>query len=308
MSGASRMSRASQLTGIERVAGVVQRLAVLTGAGIPAASAWRHAVAAAGVPALADGLESAHDLPARIAAVAGTAAPEERSAWSVLAAIWSVATETGAALAPALHRASDVLRDLAQSAREVETALAGPVATSRVVLALPLVGLLMGLVLGFDVLAVFATVPGLFCVIAGGALIGLGVRWNRRLIRWARTQDATPGIALDLTATALAGGTSIDRARQSVTAACALAGLDVQTAEVDEVLGFASAAGVPVVALLRAEADEHRRRARADAAARAAQLESRMLLPLGACILPAFVLLGVVPTGIAILSSTALPL
>ncbi|MGN6503766.1 MAG: type II secretion system F family protein [Pseudolysinimonas sp.] len=295
------------MTGIERVAGVVQRLAVLTGAGIPAASAWRHAAATGGVPEVVDGLESAQDLPARIVAVAASSAPDERSAWSVLAAIWAVATETGAALAPTLQRTAEVLRDLAQSAREVETALAGPVATSRIVLALPLVGLLMGLILGFDVLAVFATVPGIVCLLGGGSLIALGLRWNRRLIRWARTQDATPGIALELTATALAGDTSIDRATRSVAGACGLAGIDPRSADVDEVLGFASAAGVPVVALLRSAADEHRRRARADAAARAARLESRMLLPLGLCILPAFVLLGVVPTGIAILSSTALP-
>ncbi|HTL40429.1 MAG TPA: type II secretion system F family protein [Pseudolysinimonas sp.] len=301
------MSGASRVGGVEHVAGVVQRLAVLTGAGIPAASAWRHAAASSGVPAIADELESAQDLPARLAAVAGSAPPEERSAWSVVAAIWSVATETGAALAPTLHRTADVLRDLAQSAREVDTALAGPVATSRIVLALPLVGLLLGVILGFDVAAVFVTVPGIACLVSGGGLIALGVRWNRGLIRWARTQDATPGIALDLTATALSGGTSIDRAARSVAASGALAGLDLRSQEVDEVLGFASAAGVPAVALLRAEADEQRRRARADAASRAARLESRLLLPLGVCILPAFVLLGVVPTGIAILSSTALP-
>jgi tight adherence protein B len=297
-----------RVAGAERVARVVQRLAVLTGAGIPAASAWRHAAVGGELGVIVDGLESPQDLPERIAAVAGSAIPEERSAWSVLAAIWAVATETGAALAPALQRTAEVLRDLAQSAREVDTALAGPVATSRIVLALPLVGLLIGVILGFDVVAVFVTVPGLVCLLAGAGLIALGLRWNRRLIRWARTQDATPGIALDLTATALSGGTSIDRAARSVAAGCSLAGLEPGSAEVDEVLSFATAAGVPVVALLRAEADECRRRARAEAASRAAQLESRMLLPLGTCILPAFVLLGVVPTGIAILSSTALPL
>jgi tight adherence protein B len=286
---------------------VVQRLAVLTGAGIPAASAWRHASAEGGLDAIVDGLESAQDLPERIAALAGSASAEERSAWSVLAAIWAVATESGAALAPALQRTAEVLRHLAQSAREVDTALAGPVATSRIVMALPLVGLLVGLILGFDVVAVFATVPGAVCLLGGAGLIVIGVRWNRGLIRWARTQDATPGIVLDLTATALSGGTSIDRATRSVAAGCALAGLSVRSTEVEEVLQFATAAGVPVVALLRAEADEHRRRARSDAASRAARLEARMLLPLGICILPAFVLLGVAPTGMAILSSTALP-
>ena len=74
----------------------------------------------------------------------------------------------------------------------------------------------------------------------------------------------------------------------------------------DAVLAFARDAGVPAVVLLRSEADGRRRTARALAATRAAELETRLLLPLGLCVLPAFVLLGVVPIALAIVSSTVL--
>jgi tight adherence protein B len=70
------------------------------------------------------------------------------------------------------------------------------------------------------------------------------------------------------------------------------------------VLDFARTAGVPAVALLRSEADGCRRAARALAARRAVELETRLLLPLGLCVLPAFVLLGVMPIALAIVSST----
>lgn len=290
------------------LATLVQRLAVLTGAGIPAASAWRH-LAATGderVVAICDGLGSAQELPERIATAASSG--RDSSGWRVLSAIWAVATEGGAALAPALDRAAGVLRDLAQSAREVETALAGPLATSRIVLALPAIGVLLGVLLGFDVVGSFATVPGVICLLGGGTMIAVAVRWNRRLLRWARDLDATPGISFELLAIAMAGGMSVGRATRATADACTRAGLEPPGEEVREVLEFATAAGVPVVTLLRAEADERRRSARAEAASRAARLESRLLLPLGLCVLPAFVLIGVAPIGIAILSSTTAPL
>jgi tight adherence protein B len=294
------------MSDIEAVARLVQRLAVLTEAGIPAASAWRHAAGGTDASSVVDGLESPQDLPDRIAAAARAAPASSRSAWQVLAAVWAVSTEAGAALAPSLTRTAEVLRDLAQSQREVETALAGPVATSRIVLALPAFGALLGLLLGFDILAVFTTVPGLGCLVGGGLLIALGMRWNGRLIRWARTEDAGAGVGLELTAVAVSGGASVARASRMVAAACSRAGLRPPGDEVHEVLQFSASAGVPVTVLLRAEADECRRRARAEAASRAAQLESRMLVPLGCCILPAFVLVGVAPTALAILAATAL--
>jgi len=130
-----------------------------------------------------------------------------------------------------------------------------------------------------------------------------GARWNRRLVVAARQLDPSPGLALELLAIAAAGGGSIDRARETVSAVLASAGLG-GIEEAEEVLGFARSAGVPVAALLRAEAEERRRDARAAAQQRAAALGTRLLLPLGVCILPAFVLVGVLPVIVAIVSST----
>ncbi len=285
--------------GFDGVATLVERLAVLTGAGIAPLSAWRHAA-----PDVVEGLDSSHGLPERLAEVAGSVAVTERSAWAALAATWWIATEAGAALSATLTRSAEVLRGMAQGAREVEVALAGPTATSRVVLALPAVGLALGGLLGFDVIGALGTMPGAVCLVAGGILIAIAVRWNRRLIRAARDLDATPGLVFELYAVALAAGASIERARALVGTACAETGLEVPDGDVDAVLAFARSAGVPAVVLLRSEADGRRRTARALAATRAAELETRLLLPLGLCVLPAFVLLGVVPIALAIVSST----
>jgi tight adherence protein B len=293
----------------DELARQVQRLAVLSAAGIPPVSAWRHVADAEGADSVAAGvargLESGQEIPLRLVAAA-RASGDDESGWGALSAIWTVAIESGASLAPTLARAADVLRDLAQSAREVEVALSGPRATSRVVLALPALGVGLGMLLGFDVIGAFATVPGAICLGAGGILIAIAVRWNRRLVLWARERDATAGLGFDLVAIALAGGGSVERAWQRVVAACEEADVAGPGAAEEAAVAFSRAAGVPVAELLRAEADEARREARAAAASRAAALETRLLLPLGLCVLPAFVLLGVAPIAIAIVSSTTL--
>jgi tight adherence protein B len=301
--------------GFDQTAGIVQRLAVVMEAGLSPVSALRH-VAAAQQPdsrstildAVADRLDSAHEVPDRLVEAMTAAPADERSAWAAIAAGWSVANASGAGLAPTLARLAEVLRALAQASREVEVALAGPVATGRIVLALPAVGVGLGVILGFDVMGAFATVPGIICLALGTGLIVLGVRWNRLLVRRARTVDATPGLALDLLAVGASGGSALPRARELVEAALAETGLPALDGRVDATLQFALAAGVPVVALLRAEAEEERRAARSQAARQAAELESRLLLPLGLCILPAFVVLGVVPIALSIISTTAVAL
>ncbi len=296
------------------VATVVQRLSVLLDAGVAPASAWQHAasgidsvVARAVSVEIAEGGAIGRELVERLLGARMLAPPGERDAWAALAAAWAVATESGASLAPTLSRFAEVLRSLAQGRRDVDVALAGPIATARIVLALPFVGLLFGMLLGFDALRILFTTPaGWACLAVGGVLVALGVRWNRRLIRAARVRDATPGLALELLAIAMSGGASLERSRGLVERTLAEVGLPALDDDADAVLRFSRAAGVPASALLHAEAEERRRAARADGQRRAAELGSRLLLPLGLCILPSFIALGVAPIVVSIVSSTAI--
>jgi tight adherence protein B len=275
---------------LERVASVVQRLAVLLAAGVAPVSAWTYVDA---------DVARAASIPAVLI--------ERGGAWRGLAAAWRVATDAGAPLAPALRTFAASLRALAQASRETSTALAGPIATARMVMALPAVGVLFGMVLGFNTLEVlFTTTPGIACLVTGALLLLAARAWNRRLVRAAQPRDLTPGLHFDLMAIAMAGGASLDRASSSVAAAIAASGLDTsdQAARLDEVLELSRAAGVPAAELLRSEADEARRDAAAHALEAASVLAVRLMLPLGLCILPAFMLVGVAPLLIAVISST----
>ena len=182
-------------------------------------------------------------------------------------------------------------------------ALAGPKSTARIVMVLPAIGVLFGLALGFNTLGVLVTTPpGWMCVAAGAALMLLARYWTRRLLASAQPADTTPGLDHDLAAIAVSGGGALDRAVAAVHEAGATYGITV--GDLDATLDLSRRAGVPAGDLLRGEAEERRRAARADAQERAAALSVRLMLPLGLCVLPAFMALGVLPLLIAVVSST----
>lgn len=306
--------RRRTVPGDDVLAGSVEALAVLLGAGIAPESAWRYAGEEAGHPVvvraarlIASGVPPAQALaqaavrPARGGRDGGSIV----GAASVSAA-WSVAERSGAALAPALRGAAESLRDRAEAARDVETALAGPRATARLMAWLPLVGMAMSHAIGVDVLGALVGGPLGWATAAGGVvLLSAGRAWTSRLVRAASAAGPAAGLEHDLMAVALAGGMSVPSARATVSEAVRQAGVEATgDGSVDRVLRIAERAGAPAVELLSAEGRQERRRARADGRRRAEVLAVRLLLPLGVCVLPAFVLLGVVPVILAMLSST----
>lgn len=305
------MSRAAPAPAVEHVAGVAERLAVLLAGGVAPSMAWRYLDDALGrrdpakpaVSAAAAAASAGKDIPDALAGVAGAGA----EAWRSLAAALDVATRCGAPIAGALHTLAATLRSIGQTQRDIETALAGPRSTARLVMVLPLVGIGFGLLLGFDTAAAIATPIGAAVVVVGALLMVAGWRWSSRLARKAEPGDAAPGLLVDLTAIAMSGGASADSALEAA-AECAarfeLPGRDDDAAH--EVIALAQRAGVPASDLMRSEAQRMRRDASSAAARAAARLGTSLMVPLGVCVLPAFMLLGVVPMMLGVLSSTRL--
>lgn len=283
-------------------AAVVQRLAVLLEAGLAPLAAWRHLAESSPVAARVAEVDTPDRLPAAL--LDATRDGTEALDWACVAAAWRVASDSGAPLAATLARLGEVLVAAEDARREVAIALAGPRATSRVVLALPAIGLFGGMLLGVDTLGVLATTPpGWFCLLAGGTLLVVARRWMRRLVARASVHDPTPGLGAELAAVAISGGGSASVALDRVAAALSEAGLPPDDSGAATV-AFAQRVGVPVAALLRAEARDVRRAAQAEARIRIAALGTRLLLPLGLCVLPAFVALGVAPLLLAMIGST----
>lgn len=286
---------------------------MLLAAGVAPASSWQYLAEQAPGPAtrlldeVARATSAGAPIPPAIIASVETAPSATDASWRGVAAAWQVATDAGAPLAPTLADLADSLRSLAQVQRDMDSALAGPVATARMVMALPAVGVLFGLALGFDTVGVlFGNPLGVACLVAGCVLLLAGRAWNRHLVASAQPSHLTPGLEFDLMAIAVSGGASIPRARSAVSSAardCGVA-LDPRSELLDDVLSLSRRAGVPAAGLLRSEADQQRRIATSDGERRAARLAVTLMIPLGVCVLPAFMLLGAAPLLISVISST----
>jgi len=288
---------------LSTVADTVQRLAVLLQAGIAPASAWRH-LAQTGDPAAME-VRAALEQGEPVATAIPRASADGQGPWCDVAAAWTVATTVGAPLAETLRGLASALRDAQQTTDDVRIALAEPAGTARLMAWLPLVGVALGVALGFDTLAVLVGSPlGIACLVAGAALIVIAQRWSAALVRRARATAGIPGLDAEIFAIALSGGVSIERA-QMLVAQTTGATPDSST---DAVLALSREAGVPAVELLRAAASLARHRARVEGRVRAARLSTRLLLPLGVCTLPAFLFLGVAPMLLSVVSAVPLSL
>ncbi|MGV9452162.1 type II secretion system F family protein [Streptomyces sp. NPDC003635] len=103
-----------------------------------------------------------------------------------LAACWRVAVDQGAGLAAGLDRLEAALRAERDQRADLRAQLAGARSTALMLAGLPVLGLLLGAVMGADPLRVLLhTGAGLGCLFAGGVLEGVGVWWALRIVRGA---------------------------------------------------------------------------------------------------------------------------
>ena len=304
---ASRFRRTAPAgDGADLTAELVERLATLLSAGVQPGSAWTY-------------LDefSAHPLARRVAATmhvgmgatqaVGAACEGRRTEPSVavLGAIWCVADAAGAPLVPALTELAAALRDLAETEREVEVALAGPRATGRLVGWLPVAGLGLAGVIGVDPIgALTGSAIGWCLLVTGAVLLGGGRVWTAALTRRAAPRADFSGIRHELMAVALAGGSSIERARALTDRAATRFALAGGSDAFEPILLLAERAGAPAGELLRSAGRHARREERTEGRRAAARLGVRLMLPLGVCVLPSFMVLGVAPVVLAIVSST----
>lgn len=192
-------------------------LAALVRAGLPPATAWRHAVqelggVEQGGDVVALRLRAAADLvvsgrsplpalrsppapPVAFASGRRTRRADEGAdrLLGSLAASWGVHERTGAAVADLLDTLARALRDEREGQLSRRAALAAPTATARVLVALPLLGVLLGEVVGARPVAVLVgTGAGRVSALVGLVCAVTGVLWTRRLLRAAgRPSTAT---------------------------------------------------------------------------------------------------------------------
>lgn len=222
--------------------------------------------------------------------------------WRALGACSAIARVSGAPLGPALEALAEALTDLSRTRRQITAALAGPRATMRLVMALPVMGVIGG-ELGGQSSAGFLFGTGLGAsVLVLGVTMMLGAWWWLRLLAERAQPDATAlGLELDLFAIATGGGALPERAQDLVTSVSADYALPMGDPDsLERLVALSRRAGVPVAGLARNSARLRRDLARTDAEERMARLGVSVVMPLGLLVLPAFVLVTVVPMAVSL--------
>lgn len=192
-----------------------------------------------------------------------------------------------------------------QRQRELRSAFAAPSATAKIVTGLPLLSLGMAQLAGLNPLQALATKP-LAQLSAGFGALLLALGWfaMRRLIAGATPNDDDPGNLLELFAQSLLAGLP---ARASLNAAKSEllrdrdesdAAFRTQVAEAERLVEFSLRSGGALRQLVLASADLARSENFARQRAAIDRLSIRLMVPLGLVVLPAFVLVGVVPAAI----------
>jgi len=101
-----------------------------------------------------------------------------------LAACWSVAAQQGSGLSVAVTRMAEQARVAEDIRVQLVSQMAGPRATARILMMLPLFGIAMGIMMGVDPLAWLLGTPlGLGCLALGIGLISLGYWWTSRIVQ-----------------------------------------------------------------------------------------------------------------------------
>lgn len=207
---------------------------------------------------------------------------------------------SGGQPAQAMERVRQVIEESQAQLRRVELANASPRATVRLVLWLPVAALVIGQFTGMGSLQVLFRAPlALASVLIGGFLLAIGSYWSSRLLRTARILPIDEAIYFDGIAIALSAGLPTDRALEL---AVRNAGLSKELQiELQEIVDLSKSTGAALGKLLIEKADSIRGEVNYKKTLALEKLSVRLMIPLGASVLPAFALIAVVPLAMSFL-------
>ncbi len=105
-------------------------------------------------------------------------------------AVCAMSARTGAPMAEVLDACAEGITESGEARSARDVALAGPLASARMLAALPIFGLALGWALGADPLGfLFTTMFGRLALIAGVGFEVLGIVWTARMVAEARAAE-----------------------------------------------------------------------------------------------------------------------
>lgn len=187
---------------------------------------------------------------------------------------------TGAPLGQVTQRLVAFEFDLAKFKSELASANAVPIATRKLLLWLPGLSLVIGQLAGFGTIAAIFHPIGLIALVLALLLIAIGVRWSGRLLAPLLKDPTHPALELIQFSLRLSSGASL---KESVSPG------------VSELVLLSRQTGAPLQELVQHEIDLVTQRALQDSMTQAKRMSIELLVPMALTVLPAFLILTIVP-------------
>lgn len=196
--------------------------------------------------------------------------------------------ELGAPLSKVGAALVDFEIELSRFEGELEQANAVPLATRKLLLWLPAFSILLGQFSGFQTIPALFTPVGLIAGLLAGSLILLGIRWSGRMLLPLRQKRSHPAMGLMRLSLAIQSGQPLR------------AGAPALGSEAAELIELSRTSGAPLGRLIESEIQLTSARAIQQIISQARQLSISLLVPMAVTVLPAFLILTVVPMFIGI--------
>lgn len=170
--------------------------------------------------------------------------------------------------------------DLERFRSELATANAVPIATRKLLLWLPALSLVLGQLAGFGTLAAIFQPLGAVAIAIAGTLILIGIRWSGKLLRPLLTVPQHPAFELLRFSLLLSAGTPLSHSHPDA---------------LSKLVELSRLTGAPLRELVEIEIELVTQRALQEAMAKAKRMSIELLVPMALTVLPAFLILTIVP-------------
>lgn len=192
--------------------------------------------------------------------------------------MWAI--DTGAPIKVVTSRLVAFELDMERFKLELETANAVPIATRKLLLWLPALSLAIGQLAGFGSVAAIFQPIGLFAFVIALGLVALGVKWSSYLLAPLMIEPRHPGFDLMKFSLTLASGGPLTESNNP---------------DIRELVSLSRQTGAPLGELVQNEIELVTHRALQQSMAKAKRMSIELLVPMSLTVLPAFLILTIVP-------------
>jgi tight adherence protein B len=225
-----------------------------------------------------------------------------------LSYVLTVANNSGSSVANEIDSVAALVRTRDRFTQRIRVAHANPKSTSRLVIWLPLLTLAMAQLVGWDVIGTLLERPIVFVsFLLGLCLLLTSKLVTSRMLRRSQPEETSAGFYLLGVALATSGGASLFQAKELVSKIYfehfGQEPPDTELFELQQIEQLVSETGARVSELLLRQSQSMQEEENVKTEIKIEKLGVRLMLPLGLGVLPAFVLLAIVPLMVTMLGS-----